>query len=709
MAQNDLEFTSEITLDTTKAKKSLQDLSAEVSKVFQQTSAMASASLLSSNFGFSSLTTPYAKNIQELKKILATHSKNIAPLLPDATEAEKKAQKSALKDLAKAQHKIGDLAALASFMAHVSKYDTLYSDIKRLQELTASNAIAPDVGLGRYGVFQRYANRFQGLLYKGNLAFPGIVGQAQLELGEYHRDINRKSGSQNRSALRYIRDKQYRESALSQARDYLMLTGDTDILRQLSAAYGFDFKASTDKIPEKVNAQALSDLITWSQYGLSAQAHKQALLAGGLSKEDRAYHTSGYREDMRQFIRLQQKLFPQEKEIATNLKKLNQADIIRFGGKGGDGWLKTVIGSGVGLAGMNRLASAASSMLESYWGESIQRNVYASQQAYYKRWEIGGKVAGSVAGGVIGAIIGGAIGSVFPGVGTAAGSMVGAGIGGGAGSAAGLYGTYMGTKYQGDIKSSNDIMARIRAKTLYGRGYNPYFAQQITDFGIANGEAALQQMSHNAQTFRARVMLGQVGEQEWLYLSMMPNYFNALMSGVSGQALSRIYANDLKAIGDPSMRYVVGEALGGTEALAMATNPYFDKTYGKMASMASLYDARVQPLETGYVSTRAWAANENVRKNFEEIVNTAYRADPTIFNKQHLNALRQMGIEPDNWWLRTKEWVKEKSGISDWSKPVIVKEITNVINLNGEEIGRQTKTADQMYEENLQSFYIGGN
>ena len=702
MAQNDLEFTSEITLDTTKAKKSLQDLSAEVSRVFQQTSAMASASLLSSNFGFSSLTTPYAKNIQELKKILATHSKNIAPLLPDATEAEKKAQKSALKDLAKAQHKIGDLAALAQFMAHVSKYDTLYSDIKRLQELTASNAIAPDVGLGRYGVFQRYANRFQGLLYKGNLAFPGIVGQAQLELGEYHRDINRKSGSQNRSALRYIRDKQYRESALSQARDYLMMTGDTDILRQLSAAYGFDFKSSTDKIPEKVNAQALSDLITWSQYGLSAQAHKQALLAGGLSKEDKAYHTVGYREDMRQFIRLQQKLFPQEKEIATNLKKLNQSDIIKFGGKGSEStrWLKTLTGSGVGFAGLNRLTSAATSMLESYWGESIQRNVYASQQAYYKRWEIGGKAAGTAAGGIIGAILGGLIGGP-------AGSMVGAGIGGGVGSAAGLYGTYMGTKYQGDIKSSNDIMARIRAKTLYGRGYNPYFAQQITDFGIANGEAALQQMSHNAQTFRARVMLGQVGEQEWLYLSMMPNYFNALMSGVSGQELSRIYANDLKAIGDPSMRYVVGEALGGTEALAMATNPYFDKTYGKMASMASQYDARIQPLETGFVSTRAWVANENVRKNFEEIVNTAFRADPTIFNKQHLTALRAMGIdlgESDVW--REKQRQEARLNFRELGKNIT---LVNVINVDGEEVKRETKTADQMYEENLQSFYIGGN
>ena len=405
---------------------------------------------------------------------------------------------------------------------------------------------------------------------------------------------------------------------------------------------------------------------------------------------------------MRQFIRLQQKLFPQEKEIATNLKKLNQSDIIKFGGKGSEStrWLKTLTGSGVGFAGLNRLTSAATSMLESYWGESIQRNVYASQQAYYKRWEIGGKAAGTAAGGIIGAILGGLIGGP-------AGSMVGAGIGGGVGSAAGLYGTYMGTKYQGDIKSSNDIMARIRAKTLYGRGYNPYFAQQITDFGIANGEAALQQMSHNAQTFRARVMLGQVGEQEWLYLSMMPNYFNALMSGVSGQELSRIYANDLKAIGDPSMRYVVGEALGGTEALAMATNPYFDKTYGKMASMASQYDARIQPLETGFVSTRAWVANENVRKNFEEIVNTAFRADPTIFNKQHLTALRAMGIdlgESDVW--REKQRQEARLNFRELGKNIT---LVNVINVDGEEVKRETKTADQMYEENLQSFYIGGN
>lgn len=700
MAQNDLEFTSEITLDTTKARKSLQELSAEVSKVFQQTSALASASLLSSNFGFSSLTTPYAKNIQELKKILGAHGKSIAPLLPDATKAEKAAHNKALKDFASAQHKIGDLAALAQFMAHISKYDTLYSDIKGLQELTANNAIAPDVGLGRYGVYQRYANRFQGLLYKGNLAFPNIVGQAQLELGEYHRDINRKSGSQNRSALRYIKDKQYRESALQQARDYLLLTGDTDILRQLSAAYGFDFSATTDKVPEKVNAQALNDLITWSQYGLSAQAHKQALLGGGLSKEEKAYHTVGYREDMRQFIRLQQKLFPQEKEIATNLKKLNQSDIIRFGGKGGDGWLKTLIGSGVGLAGMNRLASAAGSMLESYWGESIQRNVYASQQAYYKRWEIGGKVAGSAAGGIIGAIIGGLIGGP-------AGSMVGAGIGGGIGSSAGLYGTYKGKKYEGDLKSSNDMMARVRAKTLYGRGYNPYFAQQITDFGIANGEAALQQMSHSAQTFRARVMTGQVGEQEWFYLSMMPNYFNALMSGVTGHELANIYAKDLDAISDPSIKYMVGESLGGTEALAMATSPFFSKNYARMVATANKYDTMLQPFVAGYAGTKAWAVEQNVKKDYEEIVNSAFRADPTIFGDQYLVKLKQMGISESksDWRQGAAEAIEALTG----KKVIVVKEINNVINVDGEEVKRETKTADQMYEESLQSFYVGGN
>lgn len=700
MAQNDLNLVigAEVNKNDLKGVvKSVEDVAAEVEKIFTRTTSSITKKLASKEGNPLGVGAIHQKFLADMKEL----EQNWWPYV-------KGSRKNLARYFAKKYgHDLGDLDALDKFLGQITPYSNLYSNIANLKSRTAKNEIAPDIGLGQYGVLQRYANRFLGTMYGWSFRLPGVVNRDVLETGEYFRDINRKSGSQNRSALRYTQDKKYRESALSQARDYLMLTGDTDILRQLSAAYGFDFKASTDKIPEKVNAQALSDLITWSQYGLSAQAHKQALLAGGLSKEDMAYHTVGYREDMRQFIRLQQKLFPQEKEIATNLKKLNQSDIIKFGGKGGDGWLKTVVGSGLGLAGMNRLAAAAGSMLESYWGESIQRNVYASQQAYYKRWEIGGKVAGSVAGGVIGAIVGGAIGSVLPGVGTAAGSMVGAGIGGGAGSAAGLYGTYMGTKYQGDIKSSNDIMARIRAKTLYGRGYNPYFAQQITDFGIANGEAAVQQMSHSAQTFRARVMLGQVGEQEWLYLSMMPNYFKALMSGVTGQDLARIYANDLKAIGDPSMRYVVGEALGGTEALAMATNPYFDKTYGKMASMASQYDARIQPFETGYVSTRAWVANENVKKNFEEILNTAFRADPTIFNKQHLTALRAMGIdlgESDVW--REKQRKEAWLNFRELGKNIT---LVNVINVDGEEVKRETKTADQMYEENLQSFYIGGN
>ena len=384
MAQNNIEFTGGIKLDVSQATKDLHAFAQEVDKVFQKTGEMVTRSLQSKNFGFSALRNPYILGLEDVDKILTAQKRKALKgkinVPEDATPEEKAAaaaiNSSIAEKITRAQASRDRLEKLTKFMNRASKYDTLYSDICGLQRLTAQDAIDPATGLGRYGVYQRYANRFLGILYGGNLAFPGIVNQAVLEKGEFYRDINRKSGSINRSALRYVQDKAYTESSLSRAGDYLLMTGQGG-LQELSDIYGFGLGSDSEKVPSRVSAKAQNALTRWAQLGLSAKEHKDIILRGGLSKKAKAAEIDTYAQYMRDFISLQKKLFPEEKGIHDSLKKLLKTDLLSFKGSGGGA------GSGVWTALAGKAAKdifhGGVSMLESYWGESISRNAYASR------------------------------------------------------------------------------------------------------------------------------------------------------------------------------------------------------------------------------------------------------------------------------------------------------------------------------------------
>lgn len=668
MAQNDIEFTGSIKLDINQAKQDLQSFAKEVDKVFQRTGDLVTQSLQNKRFGFSALTNQYASGLHRIDNILTSHKKTAAAqkinLPEDATPEEKKMaaaiNDAIAKNLTKAQASRDRLAALNKFINKASRYDTLYSDISGLQGVTANDAIDPATGLGRYGVYQRYANRFLGILYSGNLAFPGIVNQAALEKGEFYRDINRKTGSMNRSALRYVQDKTYSASSVARARNFMLLDSDNTVLQQLNDIYDMGMKP-TDKKPGRYSQKAFDALKVWAETGIRAQKHKEALESGNLTKSEKAYHMAGYSKDMRDFIAMQKKLFPEEKTIAENLKKLNQADLTKFRGNGATDWFSVLGGSALA----NKILQGGVGMLESYWGESIPRNVYASKQAYYKRWEIGGGVAGTAGG----AAIGGIIGSIIPGLGT----MLGAGIGAALGNALGpLYGQYKQTKVQSDVVSANAMIQRVRNQSLYGANYNSWFAQAMGDITGGDGMAELADKS---MSLRARMMLGQVSEYDMLYYSMMPNYYSALMSGVTGERLASIYASDLRAIGDPSMRYVVGQAIGGTNAYAMANNPYFGKAYGALAGFSRQYEGVTRPLETGYMTSVIRVGGKNIEKGWRELVHTSRRGDEDFYTK------------PGGRYGQDTMSYTTDNGIT----------FVNIINLDGEEIKKEIKTADEVY------------
>lgn len=679
----DIQFTSEIRVDTEQAKKDIQSLARQINDVFNKTGDMMSAALRTKNFGFSQYKNSYAEGVSSLENILKGHVSALPPLPKKATNAQKALYAQKVKEIEAAGAWLQRLAGLSSYMGKLSKYDNLYSDISSLQDITARDKIDPAKGLGRYGTLQRYSNRFLGLLYGGNLFFPNIVGQSALELGEYYRDINRKTGSMNRSALRYVQDKKYSASSLSRAGDYMLMTGEGG-LGLLSDIYDLGLGTESNTIPGRVSSKAKDALTLWSSLGLSAHEHKQALLGGGLSKAERDYHLAGYKEDMKQFISLQKKLFPEEKTIAENLKKLNKSDLVNFGSSGKGTGIFEALG-GAAVAGS--IARMGAELLESYWGESISRSVWGSRQAYASRVGTTGGVLGGLLGG---AAAGFGIGSGGFNPGTGA---IGAVIGGVVGA---LSGTYMKKKIESDIKSSDQMMARIRNKSLFGSSYNTYFADAMT---FNTGGDGMAELAGQSMSLRARMMLGQVGEMDMLYYSMMPNYFAALMNGVTGPELAQIYKNDLNAIGDPSMRYVVGQAIGGTNAFAMANNPYFNSIYSGTVGRAAQYETAAGKMETGYAAARALVGVKDIGYNYSALQETSRRGDADFY------------ISPAMTEDASRRW---RSGFTKPSdKEITVRErgegitFVNVIQVDGEEVKRDIKTADEIYTDSW-SQYAGG-
>ena len=352
----------------------------------------------------------------------------------------------------------------------------------------------------------------------------------------------------------------------------------------------------------------------------------------------------------------------------------------------------------VGLYAAREVAEYGAFALESRWGESVTRNVYDSRRAETERF----KEAGKAAGGVIGAVVGGAIGSIIPIVGTTVGAAVGASIGNKLGE---LSGTYRKTMLESDIKSANQMSQRLMTKSLYGQAYNTFFAQQLTDAGITNGESAMGSLASRAMGMRGRMMLGQVGEEEMLYMSMMPNYYQALMNGVTGPELARIYSSDLNNIGDSSLRYVVGSSIGGQDAYTMANNPYFNRNYSSFVSAASQTERVASRYEYGYAMTRADVARRNLGKITKELTNTAMRGDKDIYSSRY-------GTIGNPEVYRAMEyadsWFHPKNGVGPG---LYGSTYVTVVNIDGEEVARAINKGNNTNEANvgeLQSFYVGG-
>lgn len=225
------------------------------------------------------------------------------------------------------------------------------------------------------------------------------------------------------------------------------------------------------------------------------------------------------------------------------------------------------------MAAVGAGAQITAAIASSFMQQHVDRNVFGSASAYAGRVKSAGSIGGGIAGAIGGGLLGGLLG---PG-----GAIVGAQVGQSVLSAlGGLPGEAMEKNLQGKQKTIADMQARIRAANMYRGAYSVSFGNAVQELGMATA-GDMEHMVANSQTLGARMSFGQVGENEMLMYSLMPNYFAAAMAGASDAELAAAYAQDLQAL-PPMFRLWAGSMVGGGSAgmAAFAQDSFFGKTLG---------------------------------------------------------------------------------------------------------------------------------
>lgn len=240
----------------------------------------------------------------------------------------------------------------------------------------------------------------------------------------------------------------------------------------------------------------------------------------------------------------------------------------------------TVIASGVVATGLKTFAE----VLPTYWHQNVTRSTMGTYEAQVARTKaIGtgvGGIGGSILGGIAGALVAGPVGAM---IGAGVGSQIGGTVGG-------LWGDYDKERLESIKRSITQVQQRYRAQGIYGGQYGVGYANAVAETGMASA-GDVEKMTHNSATLAARMMFGQVGENEMLMYSIMPGYFAAAMSGASSEQLAEAFSADLNRL-PPQLRVWAAEGVGGGSAgmMAYVNSPNFGHIQRNAGALRS-YDA----------------------------------------------------------------------------------------------------------------------
>lgn len=278
--------------------------------------------------------------------------------------------------------------------------------------------------------------------------------------------------------------------------------------------------------------------------------------------------------------------------------------------------------------------SILGNVLPSIWNERAQRSYTEHRLAVAQRETAVGESVGSI----LGMALGGLLGTAATG-GNAVAGLAGAEIGGNVGGlVGGLFGKYDEATIKAYAKSVAEATERVRNQSLFGVGYSTSYARMVGQQGLASS-ADVSSMAKNSLTLRGRMMLGQVGEQEMFYYSMLPNYFAALLAGVQGPELTNLYAQDLNAIADPSLRATIGMAVGGgSEGMyALSQSPFLGQIQ-QAEGFARSVDRSSDYWAHGVVATGTRRGTYGLEKELGGFVDISRSGDRMFFHEDYIPA-----------------------------------------------------------------------
>ena len=218
------------------------------------------------------------------------------------------------------------------------------------------------------------------------------------------------------------------------------------------------------------------------------------------------------------------------------------------------------------------ISAGATMYYQSKWAQDAARNVTASNMAYYQRWESGGQIAGGAIGAIAGALIGGPIGAIIGATGL--------------GGLAGLWGNYKQKELEGVLKTVATTTGARRDYLMF-RGTSGFAMGQAMEDAGFGAASDLNNMRWTSQTLPGAMALGMVGEQDMLMLSLMPEYFSALMGGADAATLAAAYQKSVQNLPVQLRPLVATMAPGGSQGMYVnAIDPQFNNFLGYSYDMA---------------------------------------------------------------------------------------------------------------------------
>lgn len=253
-----------------------------------------------------------------------------------------------------------------------------------------------------------------------------------------------------------------------------------------------------------------------------------------------------------------------------------------------------------GIAVGNKLSNAVGS-------------IYGSTEPFQRIRKLGADFA-QYAGGGIGAIVGGAIGAILAPFTAGLSLPILAALGGAGGA---YIGGERNRSMEAAQRAQSDATQQMRYRALYrgtsgAAGWQTGKMMEATTGGMVNA-GSIESMASAGQEFQANVAFGEIGEGQWLGLAMLPNYFNAMMSGATPEEQIRALQKDTEGMSPGLQQFAMRHAGVPDDIRALINSPIFNDVLGYGVDTAVAVARDVEQYQAGLISAQYKLGLQNRR------------------------------------------------------------------------------------------------